>query len=46
MDLISQAQLFEGDVLEVVFDDHVIKFLGNLEGMIEAFSSTAIDENR
>ncbi len=46
MALVSQAQFFEGEVLEVVVDNHVVKLIGKLEGTIEASCSTLISGTR
>ncbi len=43
MVLVRQAQLFKGEIVEVVVDVNVIKFVGNLEGKIKGPSSTIID---
>ncbi len=45
MVLVSLAQLLKGEVVEVVDDNHVVKPIGNLEGVIKASSSTILNGN-
>ncbi len=46
MVLLGQAQLFGGEVVDIVVDDHVVKPVGKLEGVIKATGSTVIERDR
>ncbi len=46
MVLVSQAQLFEGEVVDVVVNNNIIKVIGNLEGIIKTSGSNIIDRDR
>ncbi len=45
MALVSWAQLFTGEVLEVFVDDHVVKLVDDLGSAIKGSSSTVVDGN-
>ncbi len=46
MVLVSQAQLFEGAVMDIVVDNNIIKVVGNLKGVIKISFATIINRDQ